>query len=94
MLNFFIFLAAKKVGQNFFFLAPLFCCCFCIRDPGWTKIRIRTYRIRNIDRNRRMKAIFCKCRSATPAEIFFGLDIFRAGSFVPLIYEKQIPLAI
>ncbi len=29
----------KKVGQRIFF-TPLFCCCFWIRDPGWTKVRI------------------------------------------------------
>ncbi len=35
------FLAPKKVWQQIFFLAPLFCCCFWIRDPEWVKIRIR-----------------------------------------------------
>jgi hypothetical protein len=31
---------AKRFANNFFF-TPLFCCCFCIWDPEWVKIRIR-----------------------------------------------------
>ncbi len=31
----------KKKYDNKFFFAPLFCCCFWIRDPRWVKIRIR-----------------------------------------------------
>ncbi len=32
---------ATKKGRTTNFFSLLFCCCFWIRDPGWTKIRIR-----------------------------------------------------
>ncbi len=38
--NFVIIVATKKVRQLIFF-TPLFCCCVLIRDPRWTKIKIR-----------------------------------------------------
>jgi hypothetical protein len=34
ILNFLKFVATKKGLTKNFFLTPLFCCCFWIRDPG------------------------------------------------------------
>ncbi len=39
--NFVKFVATKKGLTTIFFLTPLFCCCFWMRDPKWVKIWIR-----------------------------------------------------
>jgi hypothetical protein len=41
MFNFVKLVATKNGMTTNFFFTRLFCCCFCIRDPGWVKIRIR-----------------------------------------------------
>jgi hypothetical protein len=41
ILHFVKFVATKKMYENKFFSAHLFCSCFWIRDAGWVKIRIR-----------------------------------------------------